>query len=137
MKIGFVGLGQMGSPMARNLVRAGHQVIVYNRSREKAAAIEGAQIADSPAAAARESEVIFTMLADDRAVEDTVFGDQGIAAGLRTGSIHVSSSTISTALARRMAAVHVSRNQGFVGAPVFGRPDAAEAKRLVVVAAGS
>ena len=126
----------MGSGMARNLVRAGHDVTVYNRSREKSEAIEGARVADSPADAARGSEIVVTMLADDRAVDDVVFGDRGIASALRAGAIHISSSTISTALARRLAAVHASRNQGYISAPVFGRPEAAEAKRLVVAAAG-
>ncbi len=138
MKIGFAGLGKMGLGMARNLLRAGHDVTVYNRSRERAEPLvrESARIADSPADLARDADVVITMLADDRAVEDIVFGDSGIVAGLRAGSIHVSSSTISTALARRLAALHSGRNQGFLSAPVFGRPDAAEAKRLVVVSAG-
>ena len=126
----------MGSGMARNLLRAGHEVMVFNRSREKAAAIEGARIADSPSELARDAEIVVTMLADDRALEDVVLGDRGIAAGLRDGAVHVSSSTISTALARRLAAIHAARKQGFVSAPVFGRPEAAEAKRLVVAAAG-
>jgi 3-hydroxyisobutyrate dehydrogenase-like beta-hydroxyacid dehydrogenase len=134
MKLGFVGLGRMGSAMARNLIRAGHELIVYNRSREKAAAIEGARVADSPADAARDVEAVVTMLADDRAVEDVVLGDRGIGATLT--SIHISSSTISTALSRRLATVHATRKQGFVSAPVFGRPEAAEAQKLVVEAAG-
>jgi 3-hydroxyisobutyrate dehydrogenase-like beta-hydroxyacid dehydrogenase len=138
MKIGFAGLGKMGAGMARNLLRAGHAVAVYNRSRERCEPLagEGAQVANSPVDLARDAEVVITMLADDHAVEDVVFGDSGIVAGLRGGSIHVSSSTISTALARRLSAVHGGRDQGFLSAPVFGRPDAAEAKRLVVVAAG-
>jgi 3-hydroxyisobutyrate dehydrogenase-like beta-hydroxyacid dehydrogenase len=125
--------------MARNLLRAGHELAVYNRSSEKAEALEreGARVAETPAEAACGAEAVVTMLADDRALEDVTFGDHGILAGLAAGSIHVSSSTISTALARRLAAVHEGRQQGFVSAPVFGRPDAAEAKRLVVVAAGA
>lgn len=129
----------MGSGMARNLLRASHEVSVYNRSGERAEPLarEGARIADSPADLARDADVVITMRADDRAVEDLVFGDSGIVAGLRAGSIHVSSSTISTALVRRLAVVHSGHNQGFVSAPVFGRPDAAEAKRLVVVFGGA
>jgi 3-hydroxyisobutyrate dehydrogenase-like beta-hydroxyacid dehydrogenase len=132
----------MGAGMARNLLRArleiGLDVTVYNRSREKAKPLEseGARIADSPEDLARDAEIVVTMLADDRALEDVVFGDRGIATGLRPGSIHISASTFSTALARRLAVEHEHRNQGFVSAPVFGRPDAAEAKRLLVVAAG-
>ena len=139
MKIGFVGLGKMGTPMARNLLLKGNSVTVWNRSREKAEMLarDGAQVADSPAEACRGAEAVFTMLADDRAVESVVFGEEGILAALPPGSIHVSSSTISTALARRLAANHAARGQGYLSVPVFGRPEAAEAANLLVVAAGS
>ena len=120
----------MGSGMARNLLRAGHELAVYNRSREKAAAIEGARVAETPADACRGAEAVFTMLADDAAVEQVVFGEAGIAG---SGVLHISSSTISTAMSRRLEAAHGPR---FVSAPVFGRPEAAEAKKLIVVAAG-
>ncbi len=138
MKIAFVGLGKMGAGMARNLLRAGHSVAVYNRTRSKIAplASEGARAADSPADAARDCEIAVTMLADDSAVEDAVFGDGGLAAALNKGSVHISCSTISTAFARRLAAEHERRGQEYLSAPVFGRPDAAEAKKLVVVVAG-
>lgn len=134
MKLGFIGLGQMGSGMARNLLRAGHELVVYNRTRAKAEAIEGARVADSPADAAKDVDAVITMLGDDRAVEDVVFGDRGIAATLQ--SIHISSSTISTALVRRLTSEHANRKQGFISAPVFGRPESAEAKKLVVTPAG-
>jgi 3-hydroxyisobutyrate dehydrogenase-like beta-hydroxyacid dehydrogenase len=139
MKIGFIGLGRMGAGMARNLLRAGHEVAVYNRSREKADALvaDGARVADSPAEACREAEAVFTMLADDPAVEAVVFGEQGIGSALRTGAIHISSSTISTALARRLSTEHGQRDQGYLSVPVFGRPEAAEGKKLLVVAAGA
>jgi 3-hydroxyisobutyrate dehydrogenase-like beta-hydroxyacid dehydrogenase len=138
MRIGFIGLGKMGSAMARNLLRAGHQVAVYNRSREKAEALagEGASAADSPADACRDSQAVMTMLADDQAVEQVVFGENGVASGLAKGAVHISSSTIGTALARRLAAEHALREQGYLSAPVFGRPDAAESRKLIVVAAG-
>jgi len=138
MNIGFIGLGQMGSGMARNLIRAGHHLTVYNRSREKvdAFAIEGTRVADTAADASRDAEVVFTMLADDRAVEQVVFGDHGVAGALRSGATHISNSTISTALSRRLMAEHASRGQGYVSAPVFGRPEAAEGKKLVVIPAG-
>jgi 3-hydroxyisobutyrate dehydrogenase-like beta-hydroxyacid dehydrogenase len=128
----------MGSGMARNLLRAGHHVTVYNRSREKAEALtsEGAVIAMSPGDACRDSEAVMTMLADDHAVEQVVFGDTGIASGLKKDAIHLSSSTISTAMARRLAAEHASRGQRYLSVPVFGRPEAAENKKLIVVAAG-
>jgi 3-hydroxyisobutyrate dehydrogenase-like beta-hydroxyacid dehydrogenase len=136
MKIAFIGLGKMGTGMARNLIRAGHELTVYNRSVEKARAIEGARVAESPGEACRGVEAAITMLADDSAVEAVVFGANGIAAELKPGSTHISSSTISTSLARRLAAAHESRKQGYLSAPVFGRPEAAEAKKLVVTPAG-
>ena len=128
----------MGSGMARNLLRAGHEVVVFNRSREKAEALvaDGARVADSPAAACRGSEAVMTMLADDRAVEEVVFGEHAIASALPDGAIHISSSTISIALARRLAAEHHRRGQKYLSAPVFGRPEAAASKNLLVVAAG-
>jgi 3-hydroxyisobutyrate dehydrogenase-like beta-hydroxyacid dehydrogenase len=137
MKVAFIGLGRMGSGMARNLLRAGHQVTVYNRTRSKADPLgaEGARVADSPADAVNDVEVVVTMLADDQAVEQAVFGEGGLASAL-TEAVHISSSTISTRLARRLASEHSRRSQQFVSAPVFGRPEAAEAKKLLVVAAG-
>jgi 3-hydroxyisobutyrate dehydrogenase-like beta-hydroxyacid dehydrogenase len=138
MKIAFIGLGRMGLGMARNLVRAGHTVAVYNRTREKAEALAGggARVARSPADASRAAEVVMTMVADDHAAEEVVFGDEGIASAMQEDSIHVSHSTISTALARRLSAEHALRSQGCVSAPVFGRPEAADTKNLLVVAAG-
>jgi len=128
----------MGSAMARNLLRAGHQVVVYNRSREKSEplAAEGAKVAESPAEACRGAQAVMTMLSDDAAVEATVFGEQGIAAALARDGVHISHSTISTALARTLAAGHARHGQHYLSVPVFGRPEAAEAKRLLMVAAG-
>lgn len=128
----------MGSGMARNLLRAGHEVVVFNRSREKAEALvgDGARIADSASGACRGSEAVMTMLADDQAVEQMVLGENGIASALADGAIHISCSTISVALARRLAAEHRRRGQKYLSAPVFGRPEAAESKNLLVVAAG-
>ncbi|MBV8438159.1 MAG: NAD(P)-dependent oxidoreductase [Silvibacterium sp.] len=138
MNIGFVGMGKMGTGMARNLIRAGHQLTVYNRTHKKAEALaaDGAQVADSPAEAARNAEAVFTMLSDDAAVAEVTFGDEGIATKLKEGAAHISSSTISTSFARHMAEEHGKRKQVLVSAPVFGRPEAAEAKRLLVVPAG-
>jgi 3-hydroxyisobutyrate dehydrogenase-like beta-hydroxyacid dehydrogenase len=138
MNVSFIGLGRMGSGMARNLLRAGHTVTVYNRTRSKAdpLAAAGARVADSPAEAVRACEAVQTMLADDDAVEQAVFGDSGLASALKAGAVHISSSTISTKLARHLAAEHAKHGQHYVSAPVFGRPEAAEAKQLLVVAAG-
>ncbi|WP_257455434.1 NAD(P)-dependent oxidoreductase [Archangium lipolyticum] len=139
MKVGFIGLGNMGQPMAGNLRAAGHELAVYNRSREKAEPLrqQGVRVADSPADAARGAEVVFSMLADDAAVEGVVFGDTGLLAGLGRGALHVSSSTISVALSERLTEAHAKAGQRYVSAPVFGRPEAAQAKQLWVLAAGA
>ena len=131
MKVGFVGLGQMGSAMAANLVKAGHEVTVWNRSADKAKPLvdAGATLAASPAEAGL-GDLVLSMLADDRAVEAVVFGEGGLATA---PALHVSHSTISIALAKRLAEAQAGR---FVAAPVFGRPDAAAAAKLFVVAAG-
>ena len=138
MNIAFLGLGKMGSPMARHLLGAGHIVTVFNRSRDKAEALtgEGAHVASTPEEACRDCDAAVTMLADDSAVEQVTFHENGIAAALPRDCIHVSCSTISTALARRLASDHSKRGQHYLSAPVFGRPEAAESKRLVVVAGG-
>ena len=139
MNIAFIGLGKMGAGMARNLLRAGHRLAVYNRTHSKMDPLiqEGARATDSPADAVKDCEAAVTMLADDQAVEEAVFGAGGLAAALKPGAIHVSCSTISTALARHLTAEHGKRGQVYVSAPVFGRPDAAEAKKLVIAAGGS
>ena len=128
----------MGAGIAHNLLRAGHSLAVYNRSRGKAEALagDGARIANSPADACRDAEVVMTMVSDDHALEQVVFGKDGIAAATKENCVHISQSTISTALARRLNEEHTQRKQGFLSAPVFGRPEAAEAKRLLVLAAG-
>lgn len=128
----------MGAGMARNLVRGGHQVAVYNRTRAKSEALaaEGARAALSPAQAALGCEAVFTMLADDASVEEVIFGSEGLISTLARGAVHIASTTMSTALARRLASEHSRRGQQFVAAPVFGRPEAAENKKLIVVAAG-
>lgn len=138
MKIAFIGLGRMGMGMARNLLRGGYDVSVYNRSREKAESLasERARVASSPAVASRGADVVMTMVSDDAALEEIVFGNEGIASSMGEGCIHVSHSTISAALARRLTAEHTTRKQGYLSVPVFGRPDAAESKNLLVVAAG-
>jgi 3-hydroxyisobutyrate dehydrogenase-like beta-hydroxyacid dehydrogenase len=138
MRVGFIGLGRMGSAMAGSLLRAGHQVTLFNRTPAKAEALaaKGAKVAASIAEACR-GEAVFTMLADDEAVESVVFGEGGILASLPPGTIHISSSTISVALSGRLAAAHAAAGQRFVAATVLGRPDVAEEGRLYVVAAGA
>jgi 3-hydroxyisobutyrate dehydrogenase-like beta-hydroxyacid dehydrogenase len=136
MRIGFVGLGGMGSGMAANLIRAGHEVTVWNRTREKAAQLAGAKIANTPAEAAA-TGIVHTMLADNDALESVTFGPEGILAGLPKDGVHVSQSTISRALAERLAKAHADAGQHYVAAPVFGRPEAAAAAKLLIVVAGA
>lgn len=138
MDIGFIGLGKMGRGMAANLVKAGHHVTVYNRSPGKAEALvqQGATAARTVAEASK-AAVVFTMLADDAAVEGVAFDPGGIVASLPSGATHVSSSTISVALSERLAAAHAEAGQRYAAAPVFGRPEAAAAAKLFVVAAGA
>jgi len=138
MKIGFIGLGQMGAGMAASLLRAGHQVTVYNRTPAKADALvrQGAKAAATIAEACR-GEAVFTMLANDEAVEEVAFGSDGILDNLPAGAIHISSSTISVALSGLLATAHAGAGQGFIAAPVFGRPDVAAAGDLFVIAAGA
>src|SRR6476646_4123396 len=138
MKVGFIGLGNMGSGMAANLLKAGHEVTVYNRTASKAqklvaqGARHSAQVAD-----ACHGDAVITMLADDNAVESVVFGDGGVISSLHQGAIHVSSSTISVALSEKMTKAHAASGQRFVSAPVFGRPEAAAAAKLFVAVAGA
>jgi 3-hydroxyisobutyrate dehydrogenase-like beta-hydroxyacid dehydrogenase len=135
MKLAFIGAGNMGSPMARNLLRAEHQVTVYNRTRAHAEPLrqEGAALADSPADAAKEADAVVTMLADDQAVEQAV---RSFIETLAPGALHIGMSTISVACSRRLAEQHTARGQVYVAAPVFGRPVAAAAAKLWIVAAG-
>ena len=138
MKVGFIGLGQMGSAMATNLIKAGHDVTVYNRSRDKAEALaaEGAKVAATVAEACG-GEAVFTMLAHDDALSAVVHGDGGVLASLGKGAVHISASTISVAMSERLTREHAAAGQHFVAAPVFGRPEAAAAAKLFVAAAGA
>jgi len=137
MKIGFIGLGQMGGGIAANILKAGHELVVFNRTAAKAEPLvaKGAVLAPDVAAACR-ADAVFTMLANDEALSDVSFGEDGIVANLVEGAVHVSMSTISIALSARLAEAHEKARQHFVAAPVFGRPAAAEAAQLFVVAAG-
>jgi 3-hydroxyisobutyrate dehydrogenase-like beta-hydroxyacid dehydrogenase len=138
MKVGFIGLGQMGIGMVASLLRAGHEVTIYNRTPRKAQRLveQGARAASQVADACR-GDAVVTMLADDGAVESIVFGEKGVIGSLGTGAIHVSMSTISVALSERLTVAHASAGQRFVAAPVFGRPEMAAAAKLFIVAAGA
>ncbi|MGN6778308.1 NAD(P)-dependent oxidoreductase [Rhizobium sp.] len=138
MKVGFIGLGQMGSAMAVNLIKAGHEVTVYNRSRDKAEVLarEGAKVAATVADACG-GEAVFTMLAHDDALSAVVHGNGGVLASVGKGAVHISASTISVAMSERLTKEHAAAGQRFVAAPVFGRPEAAAAAKLFVAAAGA
>lgn len=138
MNIAFLGLGNMGSPMARNLLRAGHQLTVYNRtaSRADSLASAGARIAATPGEAVAGAEAVITMVADDQALMQLAFGEAGFLQSLPTGSVHISMSTIGVAFARTLADMHASAQRAFVSAPVLGRPEAAAVAKLLIIAAG-
>jgi 3-hydroxyisobutyrate dehydrogenase-like beta-hydroxyacid dehydrogenase len=138
MKVGFIGLGQMGQGMASNLLNAGHDVTIYNRSPGKAKNLvaRGAHEVLSVADACG-GDAVITMLADDKAVEHVALGEGGIVASLAKSAIHISSSTISVDLSERLTQAHAKAGQRFVAAPVFGRPDAAAAGKLFIAAAGA
>ena len=136
MKVGFIGLGAMGSAMASNLVASGHALTVWNRS---AAATEklvslGAKAASTPDRAAQ-GDVLHSMLANDQAVRE-IFIDGGLLDAMDPGIVHVNHATISVALAKQLAEEHAKCGIGYVAAPVFGRPDAAAAGKLNILVAG-
>jgi 3-hydroxyisobutyrate dehydrogenase-like beta-hydroxyacid dehydrogenase len=138
VKVAFIGLGNMGGHMARHLLRAGHDVTVWNRTLAKAEEhrAQGAKVATSPGEAAREAEAVITMLADDVAVESAVLHPGGVVESLPSGAAHISMSTISVGLSKKLAEEHGKRGHKYIAAPVFGRPEAAEAGKLFVVVAG-
>ena len=138
MDVGMIGLGPMGSAMARSLMRAGHRVSVFNRSAAKIEALvrDGAVAAASPAVAAN-GDAVITMVANDAAVEAMVTGPDGLIAGMRTGCVHIAMSTMSVALADRLAEMHAAAGQAFLSVPVLGRPPAAEAGKLFLMAGGA
>ncbi len=137
MDAGFVGLGQMGVGMARRLVDAGHRLTVWNRNSAKADPLveRGALRGASPAEAAK-AGIVFTMLANDAALEAVTEGERGILSAGK-GVLHVSCSTVSVALTKRLTEAHRARGQRFVSAQVLGRPDVAAAGKLSIIAAGA
>ena len=139
MKIGFLGLGKMGTAMALRLIAAGHELSVWNRSeaRTEPLAREGAIVAGTPAEAELGADAVITMLFDDQAHEEVLFGANGLMDALSPGALHISCSTISVALSERLTAEHARRGHKFVAAPVFGRPNVAQEGRLWIVAAGA
>lgn len=138
MRIGFLGLGKMGTPMAQRLIAAGHELAVWNRTEGKTdpLAREGAIVAGTPAEAELGADAVITMLFDDHAHEEVLFGSNGLMDALTPSTLHISCSTISVALSERLTKEHAKRGIPFVAAPVFGRPNVAEAGKLWIVTAG-
>jgi 3-hydroxyisobutyrate dehydrogenase-like beta-hydroxyacid dehydrogenase len=138
VKIGFIGLGRMGQGIAGSLLREGHELVVYNRTAEKASELAeaGAQVASSIAGACEGCEVVMSMVADDAALAEVALGAEGIRDSLLAGSIHVAMGTHGVAAIRALAAAHQEAAQILVAAPVLGRPDMAASGQLGIVAAG-
>ncbi len=138
MKVGFVGLGRMGQAMARRVLDGGHDLVVFNRTAQKASelAAAGARVAPSVADACREREVVISMLADDPALEMVGLGAGGLRDALPAGAIHLAMGTHGVGAIRTLAEAHADAGQVLVAAPVLGRPDAAAAGQLGIVAAG-
>lgn len=137
MKIGFVGLGTMGQPMARRLARAGNEVLGWNRTRARLEPLAADQVvAVSTPAEACQAELLITMVSDDEALEATVFQDGRLVSAGVPGLVHVCMATISDRLAMRLAAAHGELGQAYLSAPVFGAPEAAQSGRLVIPVAG-
>jgi 3-hydroxyisobutyrate dehydrogenase-like beta-hydroxyacid dehydrogenase len=137
--VGFIGLGNMGEPIAGCLLRAGYAVRLFNRTASKAEPLvkQGARLVGHARDVAEAGGIVLTMLSDDRVVEEICGEPGGFIEKLGPGGIHVSLSTISPAAARRLAEHHRKFQVAYVGAPVFGRPEAAAAKRLNVVVSGA
>jgi len=135
VRVAMIGLGHMGRAMAERLAERGCELRVWNRSPGKAAGLR-ATVCDSPAEAARGSEFVLTSLAADEALREVLLGERGLLAGLDEGAVHAGTSTISYDFAAEVARLHAERGRGYVAAPVLGRPDAAAAGRLWVLAGG-
>ncbi len=135
--VGFIGLGDLGQPMAHNLLKDGYKLKVYNRAVSKAEAFAalGAEVADQPRHAVTPGGVVITVVSDDAALE-TIVMSEGFLEGLGSGGVHLSMSTVSPALSKKLAARHAEHGSVYVEAPVFGRPEAAEARELWICLAG-
>ena len=137
-EVAFIGLGNMGSAIATNLLDHDYKLFVYNRTPEKAAALiqRGASLLQKPSDAFLSSSIVITMLANDSALEDVVYGENGIEKTMKAGSIHLSLSTVSPELSAKLTASHSEKGGVFLAAPVFGRPDVAKLGKLWIAVAG-
>lgn len=137
-KVAFLGLGRMGSGIARNILKAGFELTVYNRTAAKMGPLveAGARASTSPREAAEGAEVVVSCLFDDRSVLDAVSGEDGLFSGLSPNAIHIGVTTILPRTAERLAAMHEAHGSRYVAGPVIGRPDAAEEGSLLTILAG-
>ena len=137
-RVGFIGLGVMGSKMAKNLLSGGYEVVVYNRSRPAVEELvrEGAVAADSPREMARECGIVVLCLSDSRGVEETALGERGLIQGFAPDSIAIDTSTIDLAVTMRVAAAMKARGLHFLDAPVSGGPEGARAGTLSIMVGG-
>jgi 3-hydroxyisobutyrate dehydrogenase-like beta-hydroxyacid dehydrogenase len=137
-KIGFIGLGNMGLPMAKNLLKAGYTIQVYNRTASKADDLDQAEITicASPEEAARDVQYVITMLAEDAILEEAVNGEKGLLKSLKAGAVHISMSSISPETSVKLTALHKATGTHYLTAPVFGRPEAAAAQKLWICTSG-
>jgi 3-hydroxyisobutyrate dehydrogenase-like beta-hydroxyacid dehydrogenase len=135
---GFIGLGNMGFPMAHNLIKNQVQLFVYNRTKEKALPLvqQGARLVGSPRELFQKTPIVCTMVSNDEALEEVTLGPNGLLAGGRPGAIHVSMSTVSPDLIHTLAEEHAKKGMILLSAPVFGRPEAAEQQKLWICLAG-
>jgi 3-hydroxyisobutyrate dehydrogenase-like beta-hydroxyacid dehydrogenase len=138
MKVGLIGLGKMGQAMARRLLGGSHDLTVFNRTTGKTVdlAAAGASVAPSIAEACTDRDVVITMVADDAAVKDVALGTGGVRDSLGAGAVHLCMGTHSVAAIQALVAAHQAAGQQMICAPVLGRPDAAAAGQLGIVAAG-
>jgi 3-hydroxyisobutyrate dehydrogenase-like beta-hydroxyacid dehydrogenase len=137
--VGFIGLGNMGLPMAQNVLKAGHTLHVFNRTAARAESLlsQGAKWESSPRAVGEKTPIVLSILADDAALENVTLGERGVLAGLKKGEIHVDMSTVSPDTTKKLAQEYSVRGVHFIAAPVFGRPEAAAAAKLWICPAGA
>jgi 3-hydroxyisobutyrate dehydrogenase-like beta-hydroxyacid dehydrogenase len=137
--VACIGLGRMGSGIAGNIQKKGFPLSVYNRTAEKTASFvtAGATVARTAREAAAAAEIVVTNLMDDASVLDAVTGENGVLAGMRAGTIHIGTTTISPSLSARLAAMHAAHGSYYIAGPVSGRPEAAAAGKLFSFVAGN
>ena len=137
-KIAFIGLGNMGINMAKNLISEGYYLKVYNRTLSKADELESASVTkcETPAEAAKDMDIVISMLSEDSVLKEIVSGDEGILKTMSKNSLHISMSTIGTDTAKELFDKHAEAGVKYLSAPVFGRPNAAAERKLNICVSG-